>query len=65
MNTNDQVYQKIRRVAREVLTGQRPDNTRDSTHYHANNATYDQRSWATGKRPAIIIGAHHFYNTIA
>ncbi len=38
------------------------DPTLKSLHYHAN---YITPPWAKGHRPAVVIGRHLFYNTVA
>ncbi|CAF2118913.1 unnamed protein product [Rotaria magnacalcarata] len=61
LGTNSDEYRRIRQVVKEVLDGARPDNTRGSTHYHAN---YIQPDWTRGKTPTVVIGNHLFYNNI-
>lgn len=44
--------------------GRLPDITCGATHYINPKACKKLPKWAVGKKPCIIIGAHHFYNNI-
>lgn len=50
-------------IAQLAVTGKLPDITHGADHYYA---TYiSAPSWARGKTPVKVIGAHKFYNNIA
>ena len=50
------------RVARAVLDGHEPDPTCRSTHYYLEGSP--EPSWAKGRRPAVRLGRHLFFNDI-
>lgn len=56
---NDAKFRVALWAALEALDGK--DNTAGSTHYHHRSISPD---WAKGKKPAVVIGDHWFYNDV-
>jgi len=58
---NDPVFPACLYIARRAMSGNLPDRTQDSTHYHLDNIA---PNWSQGHAPAVRIGRHWFYNDV-
>jgi len=58
----DDAFEACWRVASAVLEDREPDPTFGSTHYYL--AGSPEPAWARGKRPAVKLGRHLFFNDI-
>lgn len=61
LQTDNELYKKIRQVVEKVLNGTIPDNTKGSTHYHEKGI---KPYWKKSKIPVVTIGHHTFYNNV-
>jgi spore germination cell wall hydrolase CwlJ-like protein len=53
-------YKTARAVALAVLNGQAPDPTKGARHHHSGPPP----PWVEGRKPAVTLGGHFFYNDI-
>jgi spore germination cell wall hydrolase CwlJ-like protein len=56
----DPAYRAIKQICIDVLTREVPDTTFGANHYCVTRIA-PSTSWAVGKTPTAIIGAHSFY----
>lgn len=59
VSPNDPAYIECARAVRQAFAGLDPDPTRNSDHYFVTRSPVP--SWAKGREPRVIIGAHSFY----
>ena len=60
-NLKDKYFARAVSVASLALHGELPDLTHGSTHYHTTGVS---PAWSVGKKPAIVIGRHKFFNNV-
>jgi spore germination cell wall hydrolase CwlJ-like protein len=63
IDTNGDLYKRVRKVVDQVVDGTHLDNTDGSLHYYA-NWMEKPPAWAKDKDPAATIGNHYFFNDI-
>jgi N-acetylmuramoyl-L-alanine amidase len=63
VTTDDPVFAHCMDIASDALTGALADNTNSATYYYVKGSR--EPSWAFGKDPCAIIGAHLFFRDIA
>ena len=60
LSVNSKAYGSLLNILAEILCGNWPDPTDRATHYY-NPKAVRTPTWAEGRTPTTVIGAHHFF----